>query len=47
MSVALLLFLEKVILFLRADVREARCMKNILNIYEKPSGQAINYAKSK
>jgi hypothetical protein len=29
-----------------ADVREAQCMKKILNDYEKAFGQAINYAKS-
>ncbi|MCI00775.1 RNA-directed DNA polymerase (Reverse transcriptase), partial [Trifolium medium] len=29
-----------------ADVREAQCMKKILNVYEKASRQAINYAKS-
>ncbi|PNY10313.1 pentatricopeptide repeat-containing protein, partial [Trifolium pratense] len=28
------------------DVREAQYMKKILNVYEKASGQAINYAKS-
>ncbi|MCH80960.1 RNA-directed DNA polymerase (Reverse transcriptase) [Trifolium medium] len=29
------------------DAREAQCMKKILNDYERASGQAINYAKSK
>ncbi|WJX71807.1 hypothetical protein P8452_55760 [Trifolium repens] len=31
---------------LRQDIREAQCMKRILNDYEKASGQAINYSKS-
>ncbi|MCH79971.1 hypothetical protein A2U01_0000733, partial [Trifolium medium] len=30
----------------RANEKEAQCMKKILDIYEKASGQAINYAKS-
>ncbi|KAK2445802.1 putative mitochondrial protein [Trifolium repens] len=30
----------------RADIREANCMKKILNDYEKASGQAVNYTKS-
>jgi hypothetical protein len=34
------------IFFFRADIREANCMKKILNDYEKASGQAVNYTKS-
>jgi hypothetical protein len=34
------------IVFFKADAREAQCMKNIMNDYEKASSQAINYAKS-
>ncbi|PNX78725.1 ribonuclease H, partial [Trifolium pratense] len=32
--------------FMVADIREAQCMKKILNDYEKASGHAINYTKS-
>ncbi|PNX58969.1 ribonuclease H, partial [Trifolium pratense] len=45
-SLSHLLFADDCFLFFRADVREAQCMKQILNNYEKASDQAINYAKS-
>jgi hypothetical protein len=45
-SLSHLLFADDCFLFFRADIREAQCMKRILNDYEKASGQAINYSKS-
>jgi hypothetical protein len=45
-NISHLLFADDCFLFFRANVREAQCMKKILNDYEKASGQAINYVKS-
>jgi hypothetical protein len=45
-SLSHLLFADDCFLFFRADIREANCMKKILNDYENASGQAVNYAKS-
>jgi hypothetical protein len=45
-SLSHLLFADDCFLFFRADAREAQCMKQILNDYERASGQAINYTKS-
>jgi hypothetical protein len=45
-SLSHLLFADDCFLFFSADIREAQCMKRILNDYEKASGQAINYSKS-
>jgi len=40
-----LLFADDCFLFFRAEPAEATIMKNILAIYEKASGQAINFQK--
>ncbi|KAK2382439.1 hypothetical protein QL285_069974 [Trifolium repens] len=45
-SLSHILFADDCFLFFRADIREAQCMKRILNDYEKALGQAINYSKS-
>lgn len=41
-----LLFADDCFLFFRAEPSEALAMKNILEVYESASGQAINYQKS-
>jgi hypothetical protein len=45
-SITHLLFADDCFLFFRADEKEAECMKQLLNDYERASGQAINFAKS-
>ena len=44
--VSYLLFADDCFLFFRAEPSEAMVMKNILEVYESASGQAINYQKS-
>ncbi|XP_057452170.1 uncharacterized protein LOC130743990 [Lotus japonicus] len=41
-----LLFADDSVIFARADVQEAECIRNILSSYERASGQAINLDKS-
>ncbi|XP_074373956.1 uncharacterized protein LOC141714331 [Apium graveolens] len=46
LAITHLLFADDNFLFFRATVDEAREIKNLLNLYENMSGQAINYHKS-
>lgn len=45
-SITYLIFADDSFLFFRADRCEARKIKEILNLYESYSGQAVNYQKS-
>lgn len=40
-----MLFADDIFLFFKANSTEAKTVKNLLNEYEKRSGQAINYQK--
>lgn len=41
-----LLFANDYILFFRAEEKEGKCLKEILEVYEKTSDQVVNLAKS-
>lgn len=41
-----LLFADDCCLFFRATVEEARCVKECLRLYEKATGQQVNFQKS-